>query len=67
MMQAAKQQVDSYLGRVSEYFACENDALKLQEVSEQQQSVINRFNSELRAFRQANRVASARPVGYAPK
>jgi hypothetical protein len=62
-MQQAKQEVEQYLGLVSAYFGCQNDALKLQEVSEQQKSVTSRFNAELRAFREANRVVSARPVG----
>lgn len=63
VMQDAKLEVEQYLERVSTYFQCEGNALKLQEVSEQQKSVLNRFNAEVRAFRAANSVASARPVG----
>lgn len=65
VMQEAKHQVEQYLEQVSAYFSCENDAVRLQEVSEQQKSVMNRFNAEVRAFKAANRVGSARPVGLA--
>lgn len=59
-MLAAKAQVQQYLEQVSVYFDCENDALKLQDVSEQQRTVLDQYNAELRTFRAANRVASAR-------
>lgn len=61
-MQQAKLQVEQYLEEVSAYFNCESNALRLQEVSEQQKIVMNRFNAEVHAYRAANRVASARPV-----
>lgn len=62
-MQDGKRQVEQYVERVSAYFKCENDAIKLQEVSEEQKAVVNQFNAEVRAFRAVNRVAAARPAG----
>lgn len=60
VMLDARQQVEQYLDHVSDYFSCENDAQKLQEVSERQKSVMNRFNAEVRAFKAVNRDGSAR-------
>lgn len=61
-MLAAKAQVQQYLEQVNVYFDCENDALKLQEVSEQQRSVLDQYNAELRTFRAASRAAGMRPA-----
>jgi hypothetical protein len=62
-MQEAKRQVEQYNERVTAYFKCENDALKLLEVSEEQKAVVKSFNAEVRAFRSVYLVAAARPAG----
>jgi hypothetical protein len=62
-MMEAKLQVVQYNEQVAAYFKCENDALKLQEVSEEQKSVVKSFNAEVRAFRSVYMVAAARPAG----
>jgi Ni/Co efflux regulator RcnB len=62
-MQDAKRQVEQYNEQVSAYFKCENDALKLLEVSEEQKAVVKGFNAEVRAFRSVYMVAAARPAG----
>lgn len=58
-MQDAKRQVVQYNEQVSAYFKCENDALKLLEVSEEQKAVVKSFNAEVRAFRSVYMVAAA--------
>jgi hypothetical protein len=64
-MQDAKRQVEQYNERVSAYFKCENDALKLLEVSEEQKAVVKSFNAQARAFKSVHMVAAARPAGLA--
>jgi hypothetical protein len=62
-MQDGKRLVEQYNEQVSAYFKCENDALKLMEVSEEQKAVVKSFNAEVREFRSVYLVAAARPAG----
>jgi hypothetical protein len=67
VMQEARLEVEQYVERVADYFQCENDALKLQEVGERERAVVNRFNSSVMAYLRTNSVAKARPAGYTPR
>jgi hypothetical protein len=54
-MLEAKRDVERYVENVSLYLNCENDGLKLQEVVAAQKLVMDRFNSEVRAYNAALR------------
>lgn len=58
-MVEAKREVDTYLQEVSDYFACEKDGRRLQEVIARQKLVMASFNAEVRAYNSRARAYQA--------
>ncbi len=60
VMLETKRQVEAYFQQVSDYMACENNGLKLQEVKATQKDILKQFNDEVRAFQAANPIIASR-------
>jgi hypothetical protein len=58
-MLESKRQVEQYLEDVADYTGCEKNALKLQEVLASKKLIMDRFNAEVREFKQVRTVKVA--------
>lgn len=66
VMLEARRDVEQYLVHVADYFDCENNAVKLQEVKQRQKLLMTRFNAEVRAFNAASRTDAAPAARLTP-